>query len=206
MRTETITKEIFTFDELPGDAKEKARDWWRDGALDYEWYDAVYDDAERVAEILGIEFYRKRGKNPTIWFSGFSSQGDGACFEGSYSYSKGAAKRIREYAPKDKTLHSIADELQRVQKRYFYQLNAACHHAGYYYHARCMAVSVEHNDGWWRNVEHNDDCAIVDALREFADWIYSQLESEYNYLMSDDCVDEQIRANECEFDATGMHH
>ncbi len=46
--------------------------------------------------------------------------------------------------------------------------------------------------------------AIDRALRDFADWIYSQLEKEYEYQMSNECVDENIRANEYEFTEEGM--
>lgn len=41
----TITS--YEFDELSSKAKEKARDWFREGALDYDWWDATYDDAKR---------------------------------------------------------------------------------------------------------------------------------------------------------------
>ena len=61
---------------------------------------------------------------PCIWFSGFWSQGDGACFEGYWSHAKGVNARIRDYAPTDATLHCIADRLQAIQRRNFYQLAA----------------------------------------------------------------------------------
>ena len=40
-------KTVYFFNELSDDAKEKAREWYRDGALDYDWYDSIYEDAER---------------------------------------------------------------------------------------------------------------------------------------------------------------
>jgi len=46
MRTETIN--IYTFDELSDKAKDRARDWWRQGALVYDWWDCVYANAERM--------------------------------------------------------------------------------------------------------------------------------------------------------------
>lgn len=45
---ETKTYTIYQFDELSESAKECARDWYREGALDYEWWDFVYDDAARI--------------------------------------------------------------------------------------------------------------------------------------------------------------
>ena len=53
MRTETI--EIYTFDELSDSAKEKARGWWRNGDLDYDWYEPVYSDFVEICGILGFD-------------------------------------------------------------------------------------------------------------------------------------------------------
>jgi hypothetical protein len=99
---------VFKFEELSDKAKEKAREWFREGALDHDWWDTEYDEAASIGEMMGISLRRKPVKlhgggtryDPAIYFSGFSSQGDGACFEAHYSYVKGGAKAIREYARK----------------------------------------------------------------------------------------------------------
>jgi len=50
---------IFNFDELSKQAKEKARDWYREGALDYEWWDIVYEDAQNIGlKITGFDLGR----------------------------------------------------------------------------------------------------------------------------------------------------
>lgn len=43
-----IETKAYLFDELTDKAKEKARDWYREGALDYEWWDCTYEDAKNV--------------------------------------------------------------------------------------------------------------------------------------------------------------
>jgi len=48
------TKTVYYFDELSDKAKDKARDWFREGALDYDWYGTTFEDAVRVANTLGI--------------------------------------------------------------------------------------------------------------------------------------------------------
>ena len=48
MRTETTTRNIYTFDELSDRAKDKARDWWRRGALGYAWWEFIFEDAESI--------------------------------------------------------------------------------------------------------------------------------------------------------------
>lgn len=199
----TIEKQVFHYDELSDKAKEMARDWFRDTSAYDDWYEFVYEDAEQVGNILGITLDTKRGNTPTIYFSGFSSQGDGACFEGSYSYVKGAVKAIKAYAPKDEELHRIAKALQEIQRRNFYKLEATCKHCGHYYHSGCMDVSVSHVDDMYRTITDDAEEEVTQLMRDFADWIYGQLEKEYEYQNSDEVVEENIIANEYEFDEEG---
>lgn len=209
-RIETIERQLFQYAELDDSAKEKARDWYRSCIEADEL--ANYDDWQSVADILGISFsthtVRLYGggsrQGPNIYWSGFSSQGDGARYEGSYSYAKGAAKRIREYAPTDGELHRIADELQALQRPYFYKLCAdinAGSGSNFYSHSGTMSVSAYVDGDTWRDVPQEDE--LRDVLRSFADWIYSQLEAQWDYLNSDEAIEESILANEYEFSAQG---
>lgn len=210
-RLQVTEKTVFTFDELTDEAKETARAWWRDSeAQDWNDSECVIEDAERVATILGIEFSTSSVKlmgggsrqTPCVYWSGFWSQGDGACFEGSYSYAKGSCKAIREYAPKDTELHAIADSLAEVQKRNFYQFSASMTHRGRYYHSGSMSVDVEDSRDSYRDIGDAEE-TVTQAMRDFADWIYDQLESAWEWSFADEQVDENIRANEYEFDESG---
>jgi hypothetical protein len=78
--------------------------------------------------------------DPCIYFSGFSSQGDGACFEGTYRYKKGSVKAIKAHAPQDKELHRIAKGLQEAQRPTRYSITANIKHRGRYYHPGCMEI------------------------------------------------------------------
>ena len=208
---EIIETTVYRLDELSDAAKEKARAWYREGGFDYDWYDAAYEDFQRIAEILGIRFKTRpvrlfgggTRQEPSIWFRGFWSQGDGACFEGHWSYAKGAAKRIRDYAPQDDALHRIADVLQAIQRRNFYQLSAEASHRGHYYHEYCMAISVERDSPAWQDMTADAEEVVIEALRDLARWLYRQLEREYDYLSSDEAVDETIIANEYTFTEAG---
>lgn len=202
MREITTVKTVFTYDELSDKAKEKARDWFRESNCDYEWFEYVYEDADNIAKILGIELDRKRGNTPDIMFSGFYSQGDGACFEASYSYAKGAVKAVKDYAPNDTELQRIAKLLQDTQRRNFYRLTATTKQRGHYYHSGCMSVSVEDSENQYRDIGDSED-DITQAMRDFADWIYKRLENEYEHLNSDETVESNIIANEYEFDEEG---
>jgi len=192
------TETVYFFAELEDDAKEKARDWYRDGALDYEWWDSVYEDAITCAAILGIEITK-------IYFSGFSSQGDGACFEGSYAYAKGSAKEIKQHAPQDDDLGSIADRLQDLQRGWFYGLSASVRQSGHYMHEMCTEISVYDDQETYRSTRAFEDMEqdLKDLLREYMQWIYSNLMKEYDYLNDDEQVDEMIQVNEYEFNQDG---
>lgn len=192
-----IETKAFQYDELTDAAKQVARDWFKGIACQgSDWYESTYDDAKQAAKIIGLDIDK-------IYFSGFSSQGDGACFEGSYRYAPGAVKAIKAYAPQDVELHRIAKALQAEQRRNFYQLRASTKHRGHYYHAYCMAVSVEDVRDNYGNCSDDAESEITELLRDFANWIYKQLEKEYEYQTSDENAEEMILANEYEFDENG---
>jgi hypothetical protein len=202
MRTELVS--IYKFGELSDKAKERARYWYRQGAFDYEWWDSVYDDAAMIAERMGIDLKTEPVKlmgggtryDPSILFTGFWSQGDGACFEGTYQYRKDSRKLVRGYAPDPKLLQ-IVDGLYDVQRRNFYKVTASVKHRGHYYHEMCTEIDVD-------GCRTDSDIELVkDLLRDFMRWIYRQLEKEYDYLNSDESVDEMIVCNKYEFTEEG---
>lgn len=207
-----IETTVYRLNELSGHAKDKARAWYREGGFDYAWYDAVYEDFLRIAEILGLNLKTRTVRligggtrqEPCIWFRGFWSQGDGACFETFYAYRKGAPRRIREYAPQDTELHRIANALQAVQQHNFYQLRAEATHRGHYCHEYCMAISVERDSPSWQDMTADAEDTVSEALRDLARWLYRQLEREYDYLSSDEVVDETIIANGYTFTEAGQ--
>lgn len=199
---------VYKFGELSDRAKERARDWFRQGNLDYDWWDFIYEDAATIAGLMGIDLRTRPVKlmgggtryEPCIFFRGFCSQGDGACWEGTYSYKEGSVRAVKDHAPQDNELHRIVSGLYDIQRRYFYKLSARCAHRGHYYHSGCMDIDVDFGDF---NYNKGTDEELTQLLRDFADWIYSQLDSEYYYRMSDEAVDEDIEANEYEFNEDG---
>lgn len=203
-RTETQTRTLYQFDELSDDAKERARDWWRNIlAEDTDWSECVLSDAADIAHILGIRLSRRRldrndSGEPAIYWS--INRDGGVGFDASYSYAPGSARRIREHAPQDAELHVIATKLQRIQRRHFYQLTADARANGR--DGLSLGVDVERADG--AMIDNETDDAIADAIRDFAHWIHSALQREYEWRMSDEQVDEDIRANEYEFTEEGV--
>lgn len=199
---ETRTYNVYKFDELPKEAKEKAINRWREDGLDYEWYDTVYEDVFMIAKIIGIDLNRRSVKlmngetryDPAIYFSGFSSQGDGACFEGTYQYAKDSVRKIKEYAPQDKELHRITEGLYNIQKKHSFKVTANVKHSGHYYHSHSTLIDVDPGKMYEE---------ISELLRDFMNWIYNTLEKEYEFLMRDETIIETIRANDYNFTEDG---
>jgi hypothetical protein len=198
-----IETTVYEFHELSDAAKDKARAWFREGAGDFDWHDFIFDDFAEICGILGVTLrtypVRLMGggtrQKPCIWFSGFSSQGDGACFEGYYRYENRSARRIREHAPRDSELHRIADRLFEIQRDNFFQLTASIGHRDRYYHAYTMDISVERDSPVYQDMTAAAEDAVIETLRDLAHWLYRQLEREWDHVMSDECVDEGIATN-----------
>ena len=214
----TIETPVFKFDQLSDEAKKRALEKNYDWNIDHDWWDSVYEDAIMMGEIIGISIDTRRGsKEPAIYFSGFSSQGDGASCECSYSYKVGSLKELKSSAParyKDHEtkkcveqegnveLHRICKALTAVQRKHFYQLEAKVSTYGHYSHSCCTRVTVEHAEDRYRDIGDAEE-EITQLLRDFMDWIYSRLEAEHDYLTSDEQIRDSLIANEVEFTEEG---
>jgi|694.fasta_scaffold16366_24 hypothetical protein len=213
----TIETKVYTYEELSDSAKANARDWYRGGDYPYdEWWDCIFDDFIAITKILGITLSERTsctyrlGKDgakipvyePVIYFSGFCSQGDGASWCGDYEYSPGWKKNLLAYC-NDKELLRIGEGLQLIQKPYMYQLAARVSQGGRGVHAYTMSVDyIEGRDG--KDItEPTVEDDLLDLFRDLAHWLYKSLEREYDYLMGDENVAENIVCNEYEFTEEG---
>lgn len=226
MPREVVTT-VYKFEELPTEAaKEKAREWLRASVFEdsHDW-EFVYEDAATIAALFGLDIRQRSVKTvggktryaPSIYFSGFWSQGDGACFEGRYEYKADALQAVKDYAPNDENVHAIVEALQSAQKRLKgadgYTLIADCKNTGRGSASHDMDVAFGATD-YPESMGVTATCQIQvraeaaenevkNQLRAFADWIYRQLESEYDYQASDEAIDESLIANGYEFEASG---
>lgn len=190
-----ICKTIYNFDELSDAAIVRAREWYREGGLEYEWWDDTFADAKICLAFLGFEI-------TNIFFSGFASQGDGACFEGRWrAVDVKTVKAMKKHAPQDITLHVLASTFRKLSKSYPGAAFSVKHH-GHYSHEFCTAFTFD-DEGLPDYVKDGPEDQLTDAARDAMCWIYRQLEQEYDYLTSDEQVDETIRANEYEFTEDG---
>ncbi len=185
-----IEKTIYQFDELTDSAQENAREWYRRaGDGDAFWSESVIDMAKEAGKLIGFDV-------DEIYWRGFSSQGDGACWTGSVTYSTGCAAAVARECPQDAEIQRIARAWGDLQRRNFYQIRGGVSANDQY--MRTSADAYRADD---REVIGEDDANQI--VSEFADWIYRALEVEYDYQNADEQVDESIRCNEYEFDEDG---
>jgi hypothetical protein len=183
--------DVFAFSELSDSAKETARDWHAQTL--HDWHEFTIEDVKECGRLIGFDIEK-------VYFSGFSSQGDGACFVGTAAYEKGGARALKAHAPKDETLHKIADRWQALQKRNFYRLRATVRHCGHYYHEHCTCIECDGIGARdWADCEEE----AADILRDFMRWSYRQLEKEYDWQTSMEACTENCEANEWRFTEDG---
>lgn len=185
---------------------EKHREW----QVEHEWWDFVYEDAKRMGALMGIEI-------DEIQFSGFWSQGDGASFTGEYRCKPDAVEAVtRECNGTDQELIRIATELTRLQvtwklrhgftwecsiKRY----DHVHHHSA---HSGIMVTSWSDDQDEYQTAGsaacNEMDKEVERFMRDFANWIYKQLEAEHEDLTCEDTVIECIRSSGLRFTSAGQ--
>lgn len=181
MRQETIVKTYLTFDELDAGQKAKALDKYRDWNVGHEWSEHMIEDRTKILECLGFRKVR-------IEFSGFSCQGDGACFTGQFDVPKTKQelkkriKAVKDFAP-NFDLHGFG--MLTVAGDDDLTLEVYKHAMHLYSHSGTVTT---------------DDEQVTAFVRDFCNQFYKDLESEYQYLTSDEQVAESLIANEMEFD------
>lgn len=200
----TIQTQVFNYSELSDAAKAKARDWFREyDAGDTFGADCVIDNAKETFAICGISIDR-------VYYSGFWSQGDGACFEGTWRARDVKPGGIAAHMPADEELKRIASVFEEIAKE-FPDASFSVEHSGYYYHEHYADFSFsfpDNDDGtdWPENKrdEYTKKCEqLEENAKDAMRWIYNALEEDYDWRNSDEQVAETIEANEYTFTAEG---
>jgi hypothetical protein len=199
MRIIPTETQAFKFSELSEEAKQKALEQYRAG-FDFSFHsECTLDDAKDIAALFGLDIDK-------IYYSGFWSQGDGVSFIGNYRYKAGALKAVMSHAPSDKELHSIVKRLQEVQRKRFYGISCRILQRGNYVHEYTMLIDEIFINGDRVYFDTGDiEDEVIDCLRDYARWIYKRLESEYEYLTSDESIAEYFNesASNTEFTIDG---
>lgn len=211
---EVIATTVYQFSELSDEAKEKARDWYREASAGDSFYaEFIIDDLAAIAALMGIELDNRTvqtvgGKTlykPAVYWSGFCSQGDGARFEARLSYRKGATAAVKAYAPKDKELQRIATAWTKAQRPHGFKIVGKVKHRGHYYHEFSTEFEFEHSElGYdYDKLDAAAEEALIEPVRDLMRWTYRALEKEDEYQSSDEVIDETMEANEYTFTESG---
>lgn len=206
---EKITKnfEVFTFDELTPEIQQKVIER-RHRTDDYPFWDWHEFDYEEFIVELEQEGWNTTNKD--IYFSGFWSQGDGACFEGSLD--------LRQYI----NHHDLRDKYPLILKHEEeFSIRGGIHknsYATHYCHERTRYAEIEHE---YIEGAHGEEIIGIDnipkleaeikALQEdiedsrltHSQTLYRTLEKTYEHLTSDETIREEIINNEDRFLSDG---
>lgn len=140
------------------------------------WHEPVYEHAMEVGRLLGFDVY-------DIRFSGFSSQGDGASWNGYVRPKNAELKEALEYAPDDTCIRAIVEELAplvlmpKMGFSVIYNNSRYCHE---------NTMEIQYVSGDEEYVDEWVELSIDWAVKEFAKWIYNELEKEYEYQCSNE--------------------
>jgi hypothetical protein len=187
MRTEVITRNLYTFAELSESAQQRAIEKLWDLNVDYAWYESTYETIQTAGQCMGIDCTVK----------GFDlDRGQSIDLRGRYTYRKAWRAALAHEFGGDTLaeLGGIGEELQKVQRRAFYLASAELRRPYMFDGTR---YDVDRDIG----ADVTDD--LTDALRSFEHWAWRLLRDEYEYLTSAEAIKEMIEANKYEFDEAG---
>lgn len=193
------------FKELPKKLQAQILSKHRDINTDFhDWWDCVYENFKASMEDVGVEVER-------MYFSGFWSQGDGACFEG----------KVSDWPQFLKSLgHTESALISHADLHFHFSVN----HSGHYYHEKCtqfssdlpLPESADDKDFAYGYLTYEADSIheatamallnqysadslereFIEAFRDHMRDLYKLLEEEYDHLTSDEAVLDALEAND----------
>lgn len=185
-----ITINLYSFNELSPETQKKVIEDNRNINLDHHWHDFIYDNWKKKLSSYGFIA-------PIIHFSGFYSQGDGACFDAAIDL---------ETVLKQEDIPAEYKKLILAKDYIDFGIES---NSSYYSHEHTRFIDWCLSD--W-NVDVRTQSNII--LQSFCDWleskridfcqrIYKDLQEEYEHLTSDEAIKETIVANNYTFEING---
>lgn len=170
----TIRIKLYKFNELSEASQNKAIENLRDINVDYNWSKLSIEDHEERLSEAGFN-------TPKVMFTGFSSQGDGACF---------TCERI-----------DFSTFLEGKYKEL--DITANISHSWRYYFATSTTVNLEAGEEISDDLYNEIEKAIKEERERLGNDIYRSLEKEYEYLTGDEAIKETTLSNDYEFTSDG---
>ena len=193
--------EVYSFDELGEEAREKACQQVGDVMTDNTfWYSDVFDLFIKQCASYGMTIDENN-----IQFSGFGSQGDGASF-------------VCNNIDTEKLLQSlgikISDEIKEKVLDYIYEVNLS--RTSYRaYHEQTVHVQIlidedalaEEEEGiiqYIHDIADTIECKLENLKDDLCQQLYNDLRQEYEYFYGEEYVDELAYDNNMLFLANGL--
>jgi hypothetical protein len=221
MQTSQLTSEKrYTYSELEGSAKDRARQHYIEHWIIDDWYDSVYYDFKSEGIVHGFHI-------EDIKFSGFWSQGDGASWYGDVDMKVFIEKNLPECIGRDCWLWLLQSGWVHDRLNIYQRGN-------HYAHSHTMSVGnieVYADEGdddilqldcilkgapvstLWNLILADTACPIkrpddleelvLTEARQYADEIYDGLREAYEYECSDENIAESYNINDQFFNHEG---
>ena len=193
-----ITKviKVYSFDELQPQAREKACQQVGNTMTDNAWwYGETFDLFIEQCASYGMTIDEN-----DIQFSGFGSQGDGASF-------------VCDNIDTKKLLHSLGIQVNDEEKvlDYIYEVNII-RTSDRAYHEQTVQAELfidedaleEEEEGYIHDIADTLEFKLEALKDDLCRQLYYDLELEYNYLHSAECIDEIAHGNNMAFLANGL--
>jgi len=180
MRTETITRVIYTFEELSDKAKQKAIDNLSSINVDYDWWDSVYEDANQVGiTITSFDLDRNRHAESKIC----NPEETAELILENHGQECETYKTAQAFMNEYKPLKAKFDRIEEINERF------SNHHSKLAYKIFDYGEKLE-----------NEIDELKDDFKKSITEDYSiNLQKEYEYLCSDEAIREHIESNDYEF-------
>lgn len=203
MRTETI--KLYKFEELSEEVQEKVIEKKYDINLHHDWWESIYE--MYMQDETGFDIDK-------IYFSGFSSQGDGAMFVGSPN--EDILNFITPNYRNEAYQKDWSKVIKLIKNDHINIYGSFTHGSGHYYHSKSYSDNLDaemtNNDWYGKNYSNIEDILedILEEIREYyedvCNKIYRSLEQEYEYYSSREAIEETISCNDYEFTEDGEQY
>jgi hypothetical protein len=195
----TIQVNVYSFAELDPKAQAKVLDKFR------EWASGDFDGSYTLDYYKTEKATERCFEIKDIFWSGFGSQGDGASWKG--------AVKVIPWLEKNQPDNPLLKYREAFEE---YCTEIRIGQEGHYYHSNTMFLPEDdlgsvldfifEREGATEKAElliKDLRAAILKDAKDFAWEIYNNLQEEYEYQTSDECIKENIELNEREFFADG---
>jgi hypothetical protein len=181
---------IMNYKDLSDTAKEQAfkRHVEYAQSNDYDWWENTFCDWVTKLEGLGIHT-----DNNQMFFGGFGSQGDGACFTGAINlkdFLEAHPDVLRQHV--DLYMSTVPFDTRGAACEY-YDLELTRHGATNYNHENTVHIGewdvncAEDKTEYFEFLLHEAEDDIEEQCREYMKEIYRDLEKEHEYRQSMEC-------------------